>query len=70
VCASLDEAVHKADAVVVMTAKDEFKQLKLSELARKVKRKVLVDAAGMFEPAAAKKAGFTYVAIGRGFRAW
>ncbi len=70
VCASLDEAVAKADAVVVMTAKDEFRKLKLGALARKVKRKLLVDAAGMFEPAAAKKAGFTYVAIGRGFRAW
>jgi UDPglucose 6-dehydrogenase len=70
VCASLDEAVTKADAVVVMTAKDEFKQLKLTGLAKQVKRKLLVDAAGMFEPAAAKKAGFTYVAIGRGFRAW
>jgi len=70
VCASLDEAVSGADAVVAMTAKDEFKRLKLTSLARKLKRKLLVDAAGMFEPAAAKEAGFTYVAIGRGFRVW
>jgi UDPglucose 6-dehydrogenase len=70
VCATLNDAVKGAHAVVVMTAKDEFKELKLGRLARKLKRKVLVDAAGMFEPAQAKKAGFTYVAIGRGFRAW
>ena len=68
VCASLDEAVKGADAVVVMTAKAEFKEIKLPALAKKLKRKLLIDAAGMFDPEAAKAAGFRYAAIGRGFR--
>lgn len=68
VCASLDEAVSGADAVVVMTAKPEFKELELKALGRKLKGKLLVDAAGMFDPQEAKRAGFRYAAIGRGFR--
>ena len=68
VCASLDEAVKGADAVVLMTAKPEFRDLKLSALAKRVKQKLLVDAAGMFDPQEAKRAGFRYVTIGRGFR--
>ena len=68
VCASLEEALEGADAVVVMTAKPEFKELGLKALSRGLKGRILVDAAGMFEPAAAKRAGFEYAAIGRGFR--
>jgi UDPglucose 6-dehydrogenase len=68
VCASALEAVDGAHAVVLMTAKDEFRSLDLRRLGRRMRRKLLVDAAGMFEPGDARAAGFTYVAIGRGFR--
>jgi UDPglucose 6-dehydrogenase len=68
VCASLDEALEGADAVVVMTAKPEFKELQLKSLARRLKARLLVDAAGMFDPEEARRAGLRYAAIGRGFR--
>jgi UDPglucose 6-dehydrogenase len=68
VCASLDEALAGADAVVVMTAKPEFKELQLKSLARRLKARLLVDAAGMFDPEEAHRAGLRYAAIGRGFR--
>jgi UDPglucose 6-dehydrogenase len=68
VTATLDEALERADAAVVMTAKDEFRRLELGALAERLAEKVLVDAAGLFDPAAAKRAGLRYVAIGRGFR--
>jgi len=68
VCANLEQAVAGADAVVLMTAKDEFRQLQLAALGKLVKRKILVDAAGMFDPQIARQAGFRYAAIGRGFR--
>lgn len=68
VCASLDEALEGADAVVVMTAKPEFRELELRSLARRLKARLLVDAAGMFDPEEARRAGLRYAAIGRGFR--
>jgi UDPglucose 6-dehydrogenase len=68
VTATLAEALEGADAAVIMTAKDEFKQLRLGALKKKLKKRLLVDAAGLFDPAQAKRAGLRYVAIGRGFR--
>jgi UDP-N-acetyl-D-mannosaminuronate dehydrogenase len=61
------DALKKADAVVVMTDKDEFFKLDLAKMAAAMRRPIMVDAANIFDPAAAVKAGFTYVAIGRGF---
>ena len=68
VCASAEEAAEGADALVVMTDKDEFKDLDLAGLGGRMQRRILVDAAGLYSPAAAADAGFTYIAIGRGFR--
>ena len=68
-CASAEEAAQDADALVIMTDKDEFMDLDLDELGKRMKRRILVDAAGLYGPAPAKQAGFTYIAIGRGF-AW
>jgi len=68
VTATLAQALSGADAAVVMTAKDEFKKLSLPALAKQLRKKLLVDAAGLFDPRAAERAGLRYVAIGRGFR--
>jgi UDPglucose 6-dehydrogenase len=68
VTATLDLALEGADAAVIMTAKDEFKRLELGALKRRLARRILVDAAGLFDPRQAQRAGLRYVAIGRGFR--
>jgi UDPglucose 6-dehydrogenase len=68
VTATLAQALTGAEAAVVMTAKDAYKTLSLPGLAKQLKQKVLVDAAGLFDPRAAERAGLRYVAIGRGFR--
>jgi len=67
-CQNMLETVEGSDALVIMTDKDEFKQLKLSDLAKAMRNRVLVDAVNFFDPQKAVAAGFTYVAIGRGFK--
>jgi UDPglucose 6-dehydrogenase len=67
-CANAAEVADGADALVVMTPKDEFRELDLSELAGAMRRRVLADPMGVFSREAALAAGLDYVAIGRGYR--
>ena len=60
------DAVQGADAVVVVTDWNEFKQLDLSRLRLGMRRPVLVDGRNVYEPSVARGAGFLYYAIGRG----
>ena len=60
------DAVAGADAAVVITDWNEFKQLDLARLRAAMQRPVLVDGRNVYEPAAARAAGFLYYPIGRG----
>jgi UDPglucose 6-dehydrogenase len=60
------DAVAGADAAVLVTDWNEFKQLDLKRLRQQMQRPVLIDGRNMYDPAAARAAGFTYHAIGRG----
>ena len=60
------DAVQGADAAVVVTDWNEFKQLDLSRLRLGMRRPVLVDGRNVYEPSVARGAGFLYYAIGRG----
>ena len=60
------DAVAGADAAVVVTDWNEFKQLDLKRLREQMARPVLVDGRNIYEPAAARAAGFLYFPIGRG----
>lgn len=67
-CADAGDAADDADALVVMTPKDEFKALDIASLGERMRRRVLADPMGVFGREMAHAAGFTYVAIGRGYR--
>ncbi|HEX2325255.1 MAG TPA: UDP-glucose/GDP-mannose dehydrogenase family protein [Chloroflexota bacterium] len=60
------DAVQGADAAVVVTDWNEFKQLDLARLRQGMRRPVLVDGRNVYEPSVARGAGFLYYAIGRG----
>ncbi len=63
---SVEQAVKKADCVVVGTAHSEFKNLDLVELSRAMSAKAaMVDARNVFVPSKAVKAGFAYRGVGR-----
>jgi UDPglucose 6-dehydrogenase len=55
-----------ADALVLVTDWDEFRQLDLARLRDMMGAPILVDGRNMFEPAAMRELGFVYVGIGRG----
>lgn len=54
-----------ADAVILVTEWNEFKQIDLRRLGAGMKRRVLIDGRNLYDSAVARAAGFDYHAIGR-----
>ena len=64
-CESAEELAADADALVLVTEWQEFRALDLPSLARSMTSPVLVDGRNLFQPDAARSAGFDYSGIGR-----
>ncbi len=58
-------AARDADAVVVVTEWNEFRQLDLVRLAKSLKGMVLFDGRNIYEPTKLKDLGFVYYGVGR-----
>ena len=58
-----------ADALVLVTEWKQFARLDLAGLAKRMTRAILVDGRNLFDPEAARAAGFDYCGIGRRQRA-
>ena len=54
-----------ADAIVLVTEWNEFKELDFDRLRRAMRRPVLIDGRNIFEPARMRALGFAYSSIGR-----
>jgi UDPglucose 6-dehydrogenase len=67
-CDSPEELASGADALVLVTEWQEFRNLDLVKLARSMVTPVLVDGRNLFSPEAALAAGFDYTGIGRSVR--
>ena len=61
------ECARGADAVIIVTEWNEFKQLDLAQLKQVMKQPVVIDARNIYEPAQVKAMGFTYRCFGRGY---
>ena len=59
------EAVKGADALVVVTEWNEFSAIDPVKIAKAMRGKVVVDGRNALDPTACKKAGLTYIGIGR-----
>lgn len=59
-------AISGADAVILITAHDEFRDLEPSIFASKMQTPIVVDTRGIIDTHAARKAGLIYRGIGRG----
>ena len=64
-CQSVKELALDADALVVVTEWNEFRNLPLADLAELMASPVLVDGRNIFSPEGAMAAGFDYAGIGR-----
>jgi UDPglucose 6-dehydrogenase len=58
-------AAAGADAVVLLTHWNEFKQVDLGRVAKSMRRAVLVDGRNLYEPGEARRHGFVYAGVGR-----
>ncbi len=64
-CASAYEAASGAQALLLLTEWEEFRQLDLARVREVMEVPILVDGRNLFDPEAVRKAGFEYVSIGR-----
>lgn len=66
-CASPYELAQDADALVLVTDWNEFKQLDMARVADRMRQRVLVDGRNIYDAAQMRKLGFTYRGVGRGY---
>ncbi len=59
------DAVKGADAVLVLTEWNEFKQIDMNRVKSLVKTPLLLDGRNIYDPIKMKQMGFTYVGVGR-----
>lgn len=59
------ETVRNADALVILTEWDEFKQIDLAKVKKLLHAPLIVDGRNIYDPAEMKKLGFEYISIGR-----
>ena len=64
-CRDAYESCRNADCVILATDWAEFKSLDFRKIKKLVKRPLIIDGRNIFDPNALKKAGFTYIGIGR-----
>ena len=59
------EVATGADAIVLVTEWNEFRQLDMARMKQVMRRPVIVDGRNIYDPAVMKSLGFTYRGIGR-----
>lgn len=62
---SLYEAVKGANALLILTEWDEFRQMDLGQVKNLMANPIIVDGRNIFEPSEVRKLGFEYYCIGR-----
>jgi len=63
---SIDGALDGVDAVILVTAHNEFHEMNLISLSSNMKIPILIDCTGIIEPKIAKSSGLIFRGIGRG----
>jgi UDPglucose 6-dehydrogenase len=59
------EAAEGADALLLVTEWNEFRQPDWARLKRVMKQPVVIDGRNVWDPRKAREAGFTYYGVGR-----
>jgi UDPglucose 6-dehydrogenase len=65
-CKSAYETAEGCDALILLTAWNEFSHLDMRRLAQTMRSPVFVDGRNLYEPKAMQEAGFIYRGVGRG----
>ena len=67
VCGNAYEVAEGADALLVLTPWNEFKQLDMQRILNGLRRPILIDGRNMYDPDDMREMGFTYRGVGRGY---
>ena len=59
------EAIKNADALVIMTEWDEFRNLDKNKIKKLLKQPNIIDGRNIYEPSEMKELGFNYIGVGR-----
>jgi len=59
------EAAKEANAILIVTEWDEFRELDLRKIKEAVANSIIVDGRNIYEPAEVRKLGFEYYSVGR-----
>lgn len=65
-CKDPYEVAKGADALILTTEWNEFKQIDFERLKEIMKRPVILDGRNLWDPETVRKHGFTYIGVGRG----
>jgi UDPglucose 6-dehydrogenase len=60
------DAARGSDALIVVTEWNQFRSLDFARLKKLMREPVIVDLRNIYEPEAARGAGFKYTSVGRG----
>ncbi|HNT53803.1 MAG TPA: UDP-glucose/GDP-mannose dehydrogenase family protein [Anaerolineaceae bacterium] len=66
-CQSPYEVAEGADALVLATKWNEFKQIDMHRIRQIMRQPILMDARNIWDPQRTREMGFTYFGVGRGF---
>lgn len=61
------EVVTEADAVIILTPWNEFKQLDMKRVKSLMREPILIDGRNIYDPDKMREMGFTYRGVGRGY---
>lgn len=61
----IDEVIKNSDCIVIVTAHDVYRQMKIGELKEKMKGNVIIDGRNVFNKTECKENGFIYRGIGK-----
>jgi UDPglucose 6-dehydrogenase len=64
-CSDAYAAAEDADAVVLVTEWNEFKNLDLARVKATLRRPLLIDGRNLYEPSALIELGFEYIGVAR-----
>lgn len=65
-CSNPYQVAEKADALILATEWNEFKQLDFQRLKATMKQFVILDGRNLWDPETVRSYGFTYIGVGRG----
>jgi UDPglucose 6-dehydrogenase len=65
-CATAYDVAKEADALLIVTEWNEFKQLDRERIKQYMRRPVILDGRNIYDPTDMLERGFTYRGVGRG----